>query len=136
MFVILTLVILVAAFNIASTLIVMVVEKTKDIGIMKALGFPPSLIRKIFTFEGVFIGGLGTLLGTAGGITLCLLLKKYQFIKLPQDIYYIDHLPVVLAFWPDITLIVLAALAIVMIATIYPASKAAQLRPVDALRYE
>jgi lipoprotein-releasing system permease protein len=103
---------------------------------MKALGFPPTLIRRIFTLEGIFIGGLGTLLGTAGGIILCLLLKKYQFIKLPQDIYYIDHLPVVLAFWPDITMIVLAALAIVLAATIYPAVKAAQLRPVDALRYE
>ncbi len=136
MFVILTLVILVASFNIVSTLIVMVVEKTKDIGILKALGFTPARIRRIFILEGIIIGGLGTVLGTAGGITLCWLLKKYQFIKLPQDIYYLDHLPVAIAFWPDIAVIVLAALGIVLISTVYPAGKAAQLKPVEALRYE
>ncbi len=136
MFVILTLIILVAAFNIASTLIVMVVEKTKDIGILKALGMPSSGIRRIFTYEGLIIGITGTFLGASGGIGLCALLKKYQFIKLPQDIYYIDRLPVALQVWPDMALIVLAAIAITLISTIYPASKAAGLRPVEALRYE
>ncbi len=136
MFIILTLVILVASFNIVSTLIVMVVEKTKDIGILKALGFTPARIRKVFTFEGIIIGGLGTLLGAAGGIGLCWLLKKYQFIKLPQDIYYLDHLPVAIDFWPDIVLIMVSAFIIVLAATVYPAAKAAQLKPVEALRYE
>ncbi len=136
MFIILTLIILVASFNIISTLVVMVVEKTKDIGILKAIGMASARIRNIFTYEGLIIGILGTFLGTAGGILLCGLLKKYQFIKLPQDIYYIDRLPVSIEFWPDIALIILAALVITLISTIYPASKAAKLKPVEALRYE
>jgi len=136
MFIILTLIILVASFNIISTLIVMVVEKTKDIGILKALGMTSSSIRKIFTMEGLLIGTLGTFFGALAGILLCGLLKKYQFIKLPQDIYYIDRLPVSIELWPDIVLIVASAMAIVLISTLYPASKASQLKPVEALRYE
>ncbi len=136
MFIILTLIILVASFNIASTLIVMVVEKTKDIGILKTIGMAVKDIKKIFIYEGLIIGGSGTLLGSAGGILLCGLLKKYQFIKLPQDIYYIDRLPVYIEFWPDIFLIILAAMLITLASTIYPAVKAAGLRPAEALRYE
>lgn len=135
MFIILALIVLVASFNIVSTLMVMVVEKTKDIGILKALGMSSAQIRKIFTCEGLLIGTAGTLLGTLGGVSLCALLKKYQFIKLPRDIYYIDRLPVSLA-WSDIGLIVAAALVITLVATVYPARKAAGLQPVEALRYE
>ena len=136
MFIILTLIILVACFNIISTLIVMVVDKTKDIGILKSIGMTASGVRKIFTLQGLIIGGLGISLGSLSGIGLCLLLKKYQFIKLPKDIYYLDHLPVALRFWPDIFLIVASAMAIILISTIYPASKAARFEPVEALRYE
>lgn len=136
MFIILTLIILVAAFNIASTLIVMVVEKTKDIGILKAIGMTSAGIRKIFTYQGLIIGGLGTFLGVLGGVGLCAILKKYQFIKLPQDIYYIDRLPVALRLWPDIVLIISAAVVITLISTVYPAGKAAALKPVEGLRYE
>jgi len=117
MFVILTLVILVASFNIISTLIVVVVQKTKDIGILRALGMTAGDIRKIFTWAGLIIGFFGTLFGVAGGLTLCALLEKYKFIKLPQDIYYIDSLPVVVN-WSDICLIVLSAGLITVIATI------------------
>ncbi len=135
MFIILTLIILVASLNIISTLVVMVVEKTKDIGILKAIGMSSAQIRKIFTYQGLLIGTSGIFLGTLAGISICSLLKKYQFIKLPQDIYYIDKLPVSLT-WPDIGLIVAAALGITLISTIYPAIKAAGLKPVEALRYE
>ena len=136
MFIILTLIILVASFNIISTLIVMVVEKTKDIGILRSLGMSAFSIRKIFTYQGLIIGVLGTLLGGLGGGLLCFLLKKYQFIKLPQDIYYIDRLPVAIQLWPDIVLIVMSALVIILVSTIYPASRASRLKPVEALRYE
>jgi len=136
MFIILALIILVASFNIISTLIVMVVEKTKDIGILKALGMSASSIRKIFTYQGMIIGLIGTLSGSIGGVLLCWLLKKYQFVKLPQDIYYIERLPVAIELWPDIILIVSVAMVIVLVSTLYPANKAAQLKPVEALRYE
>lgn len=136
MFIILTLIILVAAFNIVSTLVVMAVEKTRDIGILKAIGMSRRGIRNIFTCEGFIIGTLGTVLGAVSGIILCLALKKYQFIKLPQDIYYIDRLPVSVELWPDIILIVAAAMVITLVSTIYPAAKASRLKPVEALRYE
>ncbi len=136
MFIILTLIILVASFNIVSTLTVMVVEKTKDIGILKAIGMSSSSIRKIFTLEGLIIGFFGICFGATGGITLCALLEKYQFIKLPQDIYYISTLPVSIELWPDVALILIAAMAITLVSTVYPAAKAAQMKPVEALRYE
>ena len=136
MFVILVLIILVASFNIISTLSVMVVEKTKDIGILKAIGMDAGGIRKVFTYEGLFIGGLGTFLGFLGGVILCYLLKKYQFIKLPADIYYIDRLPVSIQFWPDVILIILSAMLITLVSTLYPSLKAALLKPIEALRYE
>lgn len=135
MFIILTLIVLVACFNIISTLIVMVVEKTKDIGILKAIGATQGSIRRIFTWGGLIVGFSGTLFGIISGVVLCLLLKKYQFIQLPKDIYYIDKLPVSLR-WQDTLLIAGCSLLICFLATIYPASKAARLNPVEALRYE
>jgi len=135
MFIILSLIVLVASFNIISTLIVIVTGKVKDIGILKSLGATNQSIRRIFTLQGLFIGFTGTVIGLVGGVTLCLLLKKYQFIKLPQEVYYIDRLPVILQ-WQDIGLIVLSAMIISFLSTIYPANKAARLEPVEALRYE
>ncbi|MCM8780825.1 MAG: ABC transporter permease [Candidatus Omnitrophica bacterium] len=135
MFIILTLIILVASFNIISTLVVLVVEKTKDIGILKSLGMSSVQIRRIFTYVGILIGILGVSFGALAGILICTLLKKYQFIKLPQDIYYIQYLPVVID-WMDIGIIIASALLISFVSTIYPANKASRLQPVEALRYE
>lgn len=135
MFIILTLIVIVACFNIASTLMMMVLEKTKDIGILKAIGATNPMVRFIFTLEGFIIGFLGTVLGLGLGIGLCGLLKKYQFVQLPREIYYIDHLPVQIK-WSDSVLIVIAAVLISLAATVYPAWQASRLDPVEALRYE
>jgi len=134
MFIILTLIVLVAALNIASTLIMMVMEKTRDIAILKAMGATDKSIRRIFVFKGMIIGSVGTSLGVCAGYLLCKLLEKYKFIDLPGDVYYITTLPVrLIAF--DVLLIASAALAICFLATLYPAHQASKLNPVEAIRH-
>jgi lipoprotein-releasing system permease protein len=134
MFVILTLIIMVAAFNIASTLIMMVMGKTQDIAILKAMGASDRSIWKIFVFKGTVIGFIGTMTGVVLGILGCVLLKYYKFIELPGDVYYFTSLPVQLEFF-DVFFIVSAAMIICFISTLYPAYKASKLNPVEALRY-
>jgi lipoprotein-releasing system permease protein len=134
MFIILTLIELVAAFNIASTLIMTVMEKTRDIAILKTMGATNRSIRRIFVFKGMIIGLVGTTLGVVLGFLVCAALKRYKFIELPPDIYYITTLPVRLESL-DVLMIAAAALAICFLATIYPAHQAARLDPVEALRY-
>lgn len=134
MFIILTLIVLVAAFNIISTLIMVVTEKTKDIAILKAMGATANQILRIFIYEGLFIGLSGTLLGLGGGLGVCQLLSRYQFIELPSDVYPISTLPIkVLPM--DVSLIAIAAVLITLSATIYPAWQAAKVEPAAALRY-
>jgi len=135
MFIILTLIILVAAFNIASTLIMMVMGKTRDIAILKAMGATDRSIRKIFVFKGMVIGVVGTVLGVLAGFALCAILRRYSIVELTGDIYYFTtSLPVRLEAL-DVILIVAAALGICFLATLYPARQASKLDPVEAIRY-
>ncbi|MGV8074668.1 MAG: lipoprotein-releasing ABC transporter permease subunit [Syntrophobacteraceae bacterium] len=135
MFIILTLIVLVAAFNIVSSLIMLVMEKTRDIAILKAMGATTARIRKIFVMEGFMIGISGTVLGLVLGTVLCGLLGKYKFIELPPTVYNISTLPVNLQTF-DMFLIAFSAIAISLVATLYPSHKAAKLDPAEALRYE
>ena len=135
MFIILTLIVLVAAFNIVSSLIMLVMEKGRDIAILKAMGATTRSIRRIFVMEGLMIGFSGTILGIAGGFGLCALLKRYKFIDLPIDVYQFRELPVKLELL-DVSIIALAAILITLVATIYPSRQAAKLAPAEALRYE
>ncbi|AOY59185.1 lipoprotein-releasing ABC transporter permease subunit [Desulfococcus multivorans] len=134
MFIILALIVLVAAFNIASTLIMMVMGKTGDIAILKAMGATDRSIRKIFVYKGMAIGTVGTLLGTIGGFILSGVLKRYHFIELPKDVYFFTTLPVSLEFL-DVIVIVLSTLAVCYVSTLYPARRAARYNPVEAFRY-
>ncbi len=133
MFVILTLIIFVAAFNIASSLIMMVMEKTKDIAILKAMGATHRSIRKIFVLKGLVIGFIGTSMGVTLGLLICFLLKRYEFIELPAA-YPFSTLPGQLE-WLDVTVIAVSAMLICFLATLYPAFQASRLNPVDAVRY-
>lgn len=133
MFIVLTLIVLVAAFNIVSTLIMMVMEKHQDIAILKAIGATNRQILKIFIYNGLVVGLIGTALGVMGGVGLCELLSRYKFIKIPRDVYYTDSLPILLNS-SDVILIATSAVVICFIATIYPARQAAKVNPSEALR--
>jgi lipoprotein-releasing system permease protein len=134
MFITLTLIILVATFSITSSLVMMVMEKTKDIAIFRAFGATGRSIQKLFVYQGMFIGMIGTSAGALIGTTLCYLQIKYNLVKLPGDVYYITALPVNLTI-VDVLLVTCSALLICFLATLYPARQASQLNPVEAIRY-
>jgi len=134
-FIILSLIIMVAAFNIISTMIMVTMEKTREIGILKSMGATNGSVRRIFTFEGLFVGVLGTILGCLIGFGLCWAQLEYKVFALPNDVYIIDWLPILMK-WSDFIIIAVAAILITYIAAVYPAARAAKLDPVASIRYE
>ncbi|MSP24056.1 MAG: ABC transporter permease [Myxococcales bacterium] len=133
-FIILSIAITVASFCIICTLLLMVTEKSREIAVLKALGAPDSAIMRVFMLEGVLIGGIGTALGVAFALAVCLGLE-WSGVRLDPDVYYIDRLPINVDPH-DYLVVALAALGICTLSTVYPALTAARVRPVDGLRYE
>ena len=134
-FIALDLIILVAALNIISALIMVVMEKTRDIAILKSMGTKTSSIMRIFFYQGMVIGVIGTILGVISGLGLCELLKRYKIIELPSNVYPMSTIPIKVVPG-DVTIIAVSALVITLAATLYPSWKAAKVRPAEALSYE
>ena len=133
--VIVSLIVLVAAFNIVSTLVMVVVNRTREIGILKAMGLTRKDTLRAFVFQGLWIGVIGTLAGLTLGLTLAVLIERYGLIPIPPDVYFVDRLPVSLSPW-DIVWICGVSLLISLLATIYPARQASGLEPVEAIRHD
>ena len=134
MFIILTLITLVASLNIASTQILRTVEKTRDIGLLKAMGAHARMIEKIFLVEGVLIGSSGVAAGMALGFLLSWVIATFNIVELPPDIYYLSRVPVDVRPW-DVGAVAIMGLTLTLLATIYPARRAAKSDPVEAIHY-
>jgi lipoprotein-releasing system permease protein len=143
MFIILSLIVVVAAFNIITALIMVVMEKTKDIAVLKSMGATSKSIMRIFMLQGLIIGTVGTILGCIGGILVAINVEKissyienlFGFKILPGDVYYLSELPSKVNYG-DVFIIVFVAMVICFLATIYPSWNASKLDPAEALRYE
>ena len=135
LFIILSMIVLVGALSIIGTLVMVVMEKKKDIAILRAMGTSARSIMSIFILQGVFVGIVGTLSGLVSGLGICFILEKYKFITLPADVYYISALSVQIEF-SDVFFVALSAVIICFFATLYPSWRASRLNPVDAIRYE
>jgi len=133
--VILFLIVVVAAFNIVSTLVMVVVDRTSEIGILKSMGMSDPQVLRIFVLQGFAIGVLGTFLGTSFGLLLSWILHRFQIIRIPPDIYFIERLPVSIHPW-DVLLIMGVSLLVSLLATVYPALQASRLQPVEAIKHE
>ena len=135
MAIMLAIVVVVGSFSIVTTLVMLVMEKTRDIAVLMSLGATTGAIRRIFMVQGLIIGLMGTALGTSLGIGISELISRYKIIELPKGVYPMDYLPILLE--PrDVVLTVVGAMVICFVATLYPANKASGLEPVDALRHE
>jgi lipoprotein-releasing system permease protein len=135
LFLTITLIVIVAALNIVATLILMVMDKTREIGILIAMGATAKNIRKIFFFQGAMIGIIGTATGTALGLFWNWLANTFELIKVPVDIYHIAYVPFRLKFL-DLALIIGVALLISFLSTLFPSHRASKIDPVVALKYE
>ena len=133
MFVILALIVLVAAFNIVSTLFMVVLEKRRDIGVLKSLGARDGTVLRVFLFQGLLIGGVGGALGLVLGGGLIAVLMRYPFVRLPGDVYFIERLPVRPELG-DFVAVILATFVLCLVAALYPAWRASKLDPVEAIR--
>ncbi len=134
-FLTITLIVVVAALNIIATLILMVMEKARDIGVLMSMGATPGNIQKVFFLQGAMIGAIGTFVGTALGIGWCVLANVFKLIRVPVDIYQISHVPFHIKPF-DLALIVGVALAVSLLSTLFPSRRAAKVDPVVALKYE
>ncbi|OGJ93398.1 MAG: hypothetical protein A2487_16790 [Candidatus Raymondbacteria bacterium RifOxyC12_full_50_8] len=134
-FIVISMIIMVAIFNIISSLLMVIMEKTGEIGILLSMGATPGSIRRIFLLNGLFVGFVGTITGTAAGLCICFIQMKFNLIKLPGDVYFIDSLPMIVQ-WIDAAAVVIAANLLCVAFSFYPAYKASRLRPVDALIYK
>lgn len=134
-FIALDLIILVAALNIISALVMVVMEKTRDIAILKSMGATTGAIMRIFFYQGTVIGLTGTILGVLSGLGLCELLKHYKIIELPKNVYPMSTMPVKVVPM-DVSVIAISAILITLAATLYPSWKASKIRPAEALTYE
>ncbi|HET7229913.1 MAG TPA: ABC transporter permease [Longimicrobium sp.] len=132
---ILLLIVIVAAFNIISTLVMVVTDKTREIGILKSMGLTSRRVLRIFMMQGLVIGLVGSLVGGVGGLLLNWVIDRYELIRIPGEIYFVSHLPVRSDPW-DVLTILAATVLISFVATIYPALQAARLTPVEAIRHE
>jgi lipoprotein-releasing system permease protein len=129
------LIVMVAALNIVTSLILLVMEKNRDIAILKTMGASATSVTVIFMMQGLIIGIVGTTVGAALGYTLSTVLDRYKLIRVPMDVYQVSHLPFTVLPW-DFGLVVAAAVIVCFLATIYPSRQAARLDPAQALRYE
>jgi lipoprotein-releasing system permease protein len=126
---------MVAAFNIISSLVMIVMEKTREIGILKSMGAPSKGIMKIFLMEGIVIGILGTIIGNILAYGICLLQQKFGLVTLPPEVYIIDKLPVDMHMF-DFMIVSIIGVVLCLLAAVYPAYKASRLTPVESIRYE
>jgi lipoprotein-releasing system permease protein len=126
---------IVAAFNIVGTLTMVVFDKIREIGILRAMGLSAGAIARVFLIQGAIIGAIGVGLGMAGGLLIALAVDRWRWIPIDPKIYYIDHLPVRVEI-PDVLVVVAASVLLAIIATIHPSRRAARLDPVEAIRHE
>ena len=129
------LIVIVAALQIVASLVLLVMEKSRDIGILKTMGTSPQRISRIFMMQGLIIGLVGTAFGSLSGLALCWVLDHYRLVQIPQDVYQIAYVPFVVQAG-DFAVVVASAIVICFLATIYPSRQAARLDPVQALRFE